>query len=71
MGCKVITNVRDLIGEVFEDYLSWNPDTRPWFRGEPEKSRDPGKPIQPLLPKLFRGDHNEMKLLQEFMMRAP
>ena len=71
MGSQVITSIVELIGEVFRDYSSWNPETRPWFRGEPEKSNDLDKPIQPLLPKLFRGDHKEMKLLQEFRMRAP
>lgn len=71
MTKREISSLHELIAEVLSDYSSWDPDTRPWFRGEPEKSRNPNVPLQPLLPKLFRGNHDERKLLQEFRMRAP
>jgi FRG domain-containing protein len=36
-----------------------------WFRGEP------GTVSTPLVPKLYRNDHDENELLQNFRMRAP
>lgn len=60
-----MSSTTELISKVLLDYKDWSQGTRPWFRGEP-KGVD-----KPLLPILFRGDHNERKLLQEFRMRSP
>jgi len=69
MGCKVITSIQSLIGEVLKDYTIWNNSSRPWFRGEPRNVSTP------LLPKLFRPrngrKHDEKKLLHHFRMKAP
>ena len=69
MGCKVITSIHDLIGEVLKDYSKWSTSAPPWFRGEPRDI------TTPLLPKLFRlrdgRKHDEKKLLHHFRMKAP
>ena len=44
---------------------AWGRDVTPWFRGEPDKTS------MPLRPGLFRANHNENSLLQQFRMRAP
>ena len=69
MGCKIITSITELIGEVFNDYSKWKTDTAPWFRGEPRNIPEP------LTPKVFRkntkGKYQEKQLLLSFRRQAP
>ena len=48
MTNKIINSVEDFFLRVKSDYESWNTNTYPWFRGEPDK------PDTALLPKLYR-----------------
>lgn len=65
MGCKIITSIQGLIGEVEKDSAAWSEASRSWFRGEPREVTDP------LLPKLFRNHHDEKQLPHNFRMKAP
>jgi hypothetical protein len=65
MDGKMISSVENLIHEVKKDYREWDTSTFPWFRGEPEDI------TSPLLPNLYREEHNENQLLQHFRMKAP
>lgn len=61
---KKIGSVVEYIQSIQAKYKAWGTKTFPWFRGEPASEH-------PLLPRLFREDHDENKLLQYFRMRAP
>jgi hypothetical protein len=63
---NLITGIRQLIKRVEDDYAAWETRQLPWFRGEP--GRDD---VDPLLPSVWRGDHEENALLQFFRMKAP
>lgn len=60
-----ITSISEFVDTVQEDYAEWGTEQHPWFRGEP------GGVEHPLLPTVFREDHDENALLQHFRMRAP
>jgi hypothetical protein len=60
-----ISTIQELITAVDKTYRNWNTKARPWFRGEPRYISTP------LLPKLYRSNHNEVQLLQYFRMKAP
>lgn len=60
-----IRSVEGFIAEVEDAYSEWDTDQRPWFRGEPFYIDTP------LLPSVFRDDHDENALLQYFRMRGP
>ncbi len=62
---SVITSIQELIGKVSKDFSTWDRRTKLYFRGEPRDIPSP------LLPKLFRSEHDETRLLQEFRMRSP
>jgi hypothetical protein len=61
-----IPGIRQFIKRVEDDYAEWDTRQLPWFRGEP--GRDD---VKPLLPSVWRGDHEENALLQFFRMKAP
>lgn len=65
MPQRRIDSVEALLEAVQRDYSVWRTTTIPWFRGEPQLTK------QPLVPKLFRRPHNENSLLQHFRMKAP
>lgn len=65
MEGKIISSVENLLMEVKKDYLDWDTTSFPWFRGEPEDIPSP------LLPNLYRNEHDENQLLQHFRMKAP
>lgn len=70
---KAVTSIEDLVYEVRKDYTSWETETFPWFRGEPNKT---DAPFAPLLPRLYRPaedgrEHKENRLLQNFRAKAP
>lgn len=68
MGRIRVTSIREFIDAVEDTYAAWGTPQRPWFRGEP----DPRRPdMEPLVPKLYRDEYDENKLLQFFRMRAP
>lgn len=60
-----IETVEEFLGAVEVDCDEWETDQQPWFRGEPAEVE------KPLLPTLFRDDHDENALLQYFRMRGP
>lgn len=62
---KTINSLEMLVSEVKHDYVDWGTSTFPWFRGEPEDITDP------LVPRVYRANHNENRLLQHFRMKAP
>jgi hypothetical protein len=66
---RLYSSIYDLIKQVDEDLLVWKTTSAPWFRGEPREIETP------LLPKLYRlengREHDEIKLLQHFRMKAP
>src|SRR5262249_31510688 len=62
---QALKSVQSVVQHVTRDYQKWRTGTFPWFRGEREDTD------KPLLPKLFRGDHNENMLLQQFRLRGP
>ncbi len=59
-----ITSIEQLVATVRETGSEWNTKC-PWFRGEP------GGVATPLLPGLYRCDHDENQLLQQFRMKGP
>ncbi|MGD2027892.1 MAG: FRG domain-containing protein [Anaerolineales bacterium] len=65
MSKRVANSIEHLISLIKTDYKAWNTTTFPWFRGEPNK------PKTALKPKLYRKDHNENRLLQQFRMKDP
>src|SRR2546426_3918960 len=65
MTVKKMATVEELIAAVRSDYRQWNTKSFPWFRGEPLAI------TTPLLPALFRGPHDENRLLQQFRQKAP
>ena len=65
MAVKKIATVEALIAAVRSDYREWDTKSFPWFRGEPLAI------TTPLLPALFRGPHDENRLLQQFRQKAP
>ena len=69
MDDEEFTSIHKLIKQVIKDYSSWETTSIPWFRGEPKDISTP------LLPRLFRKDdgidHDELKLLHHFRMKAP
>ena len=65
MNKNTITSIPELVERIEIDYENWHTEFKPWFRGEPHRVPTP------LLPKLFRGNYNEQKLLQQFRARAP
>ena len=69
MTDRVISSVEMLVQKVLEDYKEWDTSSLPWFRGEGRDVDDP------LMPEIFRvengREHDEMRLLQHFRMKAP
>ena len=60
-----VTTIQDLLKAVNESYSRWRTSSRPWFREEPKGV------ATPLLPRLYRKNHNELQLLKHFRMKAP
>lgn len=63
-SAEQVDSIERFIGRIKSDYESWGTASFPWFRGEPESDT-------PLLPKLYRTEHDENLLLQWFRMKAP
>jgi hypothetical protein len=63
---KTVKSLKNLIKEVKKDYKKWDTEAFPWFRGEPYDNE-----MKPLLPKIYRDNHNENRLLQQFRVKAP
>lgn len=66
---KEFSSIQGLVRQVMKDYSSWKTTSTPWFRGEPQDIE------APLLPRLYRKEngreHDELKLLHHFRMKAP
>lgn len=60
-----IGSIPEFVRSLEADYAGWETEQQPWFRGEPGDVEDP------LLPTVYREDHDENALLQFFRMRAP
>jgi len=60
---ETIASIPELLHAVKEDSSTWGKGIRPWFRGEPESKT-------PVLPSLYRGEHDEDLLLQHFRLKA-
>lgn len=64
-----VTDIPGFIEAVETAYGEWETKQLPWFRGEPSEEEE--IEVHPLLPKVYRGGHEENSLLQFFRMKAP
>lgn len=62
--CHLIRSIEDFVKSVKDNAHTWGTNNSPWFRGEPCCET-------PLLPSLYRGEHDENQLVQFFRRKAP